>query len=78
MSNGILHIVKAQDFQQVLEQELPIITLMDDPAEQKFFSAEAVRRKVGDSRWRELSAKYTSYMVDAEKVIEDFDPISNF
>jgi hypothetical protein len=73
-----MHLVKAQDFQPILEQELPIITLMDDPTEQKFFSAEAVKRKVGDQKWRELSAKYTSYIVDAEQVLEDFDPISNF
>lgn len=73
-----LHIVKAQDFQPVLEQELPVITLMDDPHEERYFSADAVKRKIGDPRWKELSAKYTSYMVETEKVIEDFDPISNF
>ena len=74
----MLHLVKAQDFQPILEQELPVITIMDDPKEEKFFSADAVKRKIGDSKWRELSAKYTSYMVEAEKVIEDFDPIYNF
>lgn len=75
---NFFHLVKAQDFQPILEQEIPIITLMNDPSEEKFFSAETVKRKVGDQKWRELSSKYTSYMVDVEQVIEDLDPISNF
>ena len=74
----IIHIVKAQDFVGVLEQELPIITLMGDPTEEKYFSAEAVKRKIGASQWRDLSSKYVSFMVSPEIVIEDFDSISNF
>ena len=69
MSQNLFHVVKAKDYKEILEQELPIITLMDDPTEEKFFSAEAVKRKIGDPKWRELSAKYTTYMVEAEQVI---------
>jgi hypothetical protein len=78
MTNSTLHIVKAADYKKVLEQELPIITLLSDPTAEKYYSADAVKRKIGDSRWKEMASKYVSLMVEPEAVVEDFDPISNF
>lgn len=71
-----IHIVKAQDYKD-LGLQLPIITLFGGDDTQ-YLDAQAVQRKIGQEKWRELSSKYTSLMVDSSLLIEDFDPISNF
>ncbi len=71
-----IHIVKAQDYKG-LGLQLPVITLFGQD-ETQYFDAQAVQRKIGQEKWRELSSKYTSLMVDSSLLVEDFDPITNF
>jgi hypothetical protein len=68
-------LVKNEDFKN-LGLHLPIITLFGDSEKTKFLSADSVRRKIGESQWREMASKYTTLLVDASLVEEDFDTIT--
>lgn len=68
-------LVKNEDFKN-LGLQLPIITLFGDSEKTQFLSADSVRRKIGESQWNELASKYTTRMVDASLIEEDFDTIS--
>jgi hypothetical protein len=68
-------LVKNEDFKN-LGLRLPIITLFGDSEKTQFLSADSVRRKIGDDQWRNLASKYTTLLVDASLVEEDFDLIT--
>ena len=68
-------LVKNEDFKN-LGLQLPIITLFGDTEKNQFLSADSVRRKIGDNRWKELASKYITFWVDASLVEEDFDVIN--
>jgi hypothetical protein len=68
-------LVKNEDFKN-LGLRLPIITLFGDSEKTQFLSADSVRRKIGDDQWRTLASKYTTLLVDASLVEEDFDLIT--
>jgi hypothetical protein len=68
-------LVKNEDFKN-LGLRLPIITLFGDSEKTQFLSADSVRRKLGDDRWTELASKYSTLMVEASLIEEDFDVVN--
>lgn len=76
-SKSYFTLVKAEDYSK-FGLQLPVITLFGDESENKYFSADAVKRKIGEDHWKEMASKYTSLMVETQLLVEDFDPIVNF
>jgi hypothetical protein len=76
-SKSLFTLVKAEDYSK-FGLQLPVITLFGDESENKYFSADAVKRKIGEDHWREMAAKHVSLLVESDLLVEDFDAITNF